>query len=130
MTGTCQFSDGGGWQEEAGYSRAVRRGNIIVVSGTTAHGPDGTVLHRGDTGAQARLCLHRIDRAVTALGGSLADVVRTGVYLAPGASWEQAAQAHREVFAAIRPANTMLYVADLIGDGFLVEIEAYAVVQP
>lgn len=130
MTGTRQFSDGGGWEEQAGYSRAVRRGDLIVVSGTTAHGPDGTVLHPGDTGAQARLCLQRIERAVTALGGSLEDVVRTGVYLAPGASWNEAAQAHREVFAAVRPANTMLYVADLIGDGFLVEIEAYAVVQP
>ena len=130
MTGTRQFSDGGGFQDEAGYSRAVRRGDIIVVSGTTAHGPDGTALHRGDTGAQARLCLQRIARAITALGGSLEDVVRTGVYLAPGASWDQAAAAHREVFAAIRPANTMLYVAGLIGDGFLVEIEAYAVVQP
>jgi enamine deaminase RidA (YjgF/YER057c/UK114 family) len=130
MTGTRQFSDGGGWEEAAGYSRAVRRGNIIAVSGTTAHGPDGTPLHRGDTGAQARVCLQRIDRAVTALGGSLADVVRTRVYLAPGASWNQAAEAHREVFAGIRPANTMLYVAELIGDGFLVEIDATAVVQP
>lgn len=130
MTSARQFSDGGGWEAEAGYSRAVRRGNIIMVSGTTAHGPDGTVLHAGDTGAQASLCLQRIARAITALGGSLEDVVRTGVYLAPGASWDQAAAAHREVFDAIRPANTMLYVAGLIGDGFLVEIEAYAVVQP
>jgi enamine deaminase RidA (YjgF/YER057c/UK114 family) len=129
MTGTRQFSDGGGWEETAGYSRAVRRGNIIAVSGTTAHGPDGTALHRGDTGAQARVCLQRIDRAVTALGGSLATLVRTRVYLAPGASWNQAAEAHGEVFAGIRPANTMLYVAELIGDGFLVEIEATAVVQ-
>jgi len=130
MTGTRQFSDDSGFQDVAGYSRAVRRGNIIMVSGTTAHGPDGTVLHPGDTGAQARVCLQRIERAICALGGALEDVIRTCVYLAPGASWEQAAEAHREAFAAIRPANTTLYVADLIGDGFLVEIEAYAVVQP
>ena len=123
-----RFTDDAGWQDAAGYSRAVRRGNIIVVSGTTAHGPDGAALHRGDTGAQARLCLSRIERALTALGGGIADVVRTGIYLAPGASWEAAAQAHHDVFAAVRPASTMLYVAELIGDGFLVEIEAQAVV--
>jgi len=124
---TRRFTDDAGWQDAAGYSRAVRRGNLIAVSGTTAHGPDGAALHPGDTGAQARECLARIERALAALGGTLADVVRTGVYLAPGASWEQAAQAHHDVFADIRPASTMLHVAELIGDGFLVEIEAQAV---
>jgi enamine deaminase RidA (YjgF/YER057c/UK114 family) len=126
MTGTRRFTDGG--EAEAGYSRAVRRGNIVMVSGTTATGPDGAALHPGDTGAQARLCLNRIGQALTALGARWDDVVRTVVYLAPGASWEQAAYAHRDVLGAVRPANTMLYVAGLIGDGFLVEIEAQAVV--
>jgi enamine deaminase RidA (YjgF/YER057c/UK114 family) len=126
MTGTRRFTDGG--EAEAGYSRAVRRGNVVMVSGTTATGPDGAALHPGDTGAQARLCLNRIGQALTALGARWDDVVRTVVYLAPGASWEQAAHAHRDVLGAVRPANTMLYVADLIGDGFLVEIEAQAVV--
>jgi enamine deaminase RidA (YjgF/YER057c/UK114 family) len=126
MTGTRRFTDGG--EAEAGYSRAVRRGNVVMVSGTTATGPDGAALHPGDTGAQARLCLDRIGQALTALGARWDDVVRTVVYLAPGASWEQAAHAHRDVLGAVRPANTMLYVADLIGDGFLVEIEAQAVV--
>jgi enamine deaminase RidA (YjgF/YER057c/UK114 family) len=126
MTGTRRFTDGG--EAEAGYSRAVRRGNVVMVSGTTATGPDGAALHPGDTGAQARLCLNRIGQALTALGARWDDVVRTVVYLAPGASWEQAAYAHRDVLGAVRPANTMLYVADLIGDGFLVEIEAQAVV--
>jgi enamine deaminase RidA (YjgF/YER057c/UK114 family) len=127
---TRRFTGGGGPQDQAGYSRAVRRENVITVSGTTATGPDGTALYPGDTGAQARVCLQRIEQALTALGGGLADVVRTVVYLAPGASWEQAAQAHRDVLGAVRPANTMLYVAALIGDGFLVEIEALAVVAP
>jgi enamine deaminase RidA (YjgF/YER057c/UK114 family) len=125
---TQRFIDDAGWQDAAGYSRAVRRGNIIMVSGTTAHGPGGTALHLGDTGAQARACLARIEHALTALGGRLTDVVRTGIYLAPGASWEEAARAHHDVFAGIQPASTMLYVAGLIGDGFLVEIEAQAVV--
>ena len=129
MTGTRRLTDDVRWQEEAGYSRAVRRGNVVVVSGTTATGPDGAALHPGDTGAQARLCLDRIEQALTALGASWSDVVRTVVYLAPGASWEQAAHAHRDVLGAVRPANTMVYVAGLIGDGFLVEIEAQAVVE-
>ena len=128
MTQTRRFTDDGGWQDEAGYSRAVRRGNVIMVSGTTATGPDGAALHAGDTGAQARLCLRRIEAALTALGASLDDVVQTVVYLAPGASWEQAARAHLEVLGGVRPASTMLYVAGLIGDGFLVEIQAQAVV--
>jgi len=127
---TRRFTGGGGPQDQAGYSRAVRRENVITVSGTTATDPDGAALHPGDTGAQARVCLQRIEQALTALGGGLDDVVRTVVYLAPGASWEQAAQAHRDVLGAVRPANTMLYVAALIGDGFLVEIEALAVVAP
>jgi enamine deaminase RidA (YjgF/YER057c/UK114 family) len=127
---TRRFSDAFGWQDQAGYSRAVRRGNIITVSGTTATGPDGAALHRGDTGAQARVCLSRIEQALTALGAGLDDVVRTVVYLAPGASWQEAAQAHGDVLGAVRPANTMLHVAGLIGDGFLVEIEAQAVVPP
>jgi enamine deaminase RidA (YjgF/YER057c/UK114 family) len=125
---TRRFTGGGGPQDQAGYSRAVRRENVITVSGTTATGPDGAALHPGDTGAQARVCLQRIEQALTGLGGGLDDVVRTVVYLAPGASWEQAAHAHRDVLGAVRPANTMLYVAGLIGDGFLVEIEAQAVV--
>jgi enamine deaminase RidA (YjgF/YER057c/UK114 family) len=128
MTQTRRFTDGGGWQDQAGYSRAVRRGNVIAVSGTTATGPDGAAQYPGDTGAQARLCLRRIEDALTALGASLDDVVQTVVYLAPGASWEQAAAAHREVLGGVRPASTMLYVASLIGDGFLVEIQAQAVV--
>jgi enamine deaminase RidA (YjgF/YER057c/UK114 family) len=128
MTQLQRFTDAAGWQDAAGYSRAVRRGNLIIVSGTTAHGPDGAALHPGDTGAQARACLARIERALTALGGAMSDVVRTGIYLAPGASWEEAARAHHDFFADIRPASTMLYVAELIGTGFLVEIEAQAVV--
>jgi enamine deaminase RidA (YjgF/YER057c/UK114 family) len=127
---TRYFTDDAEWQEQAGYSRAVRRGNIVTVSGTTATGPDGAALHPGDTGAQTRACLARVEEALTALGAELEDVIRTVVYLAPGASWEQAAAAHREVLGAVRPASTMLYVGGLIGDGFLVEIEAQAVVDP
>jgi enamine deaminase RidA (YjgF/YER057c/UK114 family) len=127
VTGTRRYTDSSGWQEQAGYSRAVRRGAVITVSGTTAAGPDGTALCPGDTLGQARICLTRVLDALAGLGGQPRDVIRTGVYLAPGASWEQAAQAHREALGTVAPANTTLYVAGLIGDGFLVEIEALAV---
>jgi enamine deaminase RidA (YjgF/YER057c/UK114 family) len=102
VTGTRRYTDSSGWQQQAGYSRAVRRGPVITVSGTTAAGPDGTALCPGDTLGQARLCLQRVLAAL-------------------------AAQAHREVLGAVAPANTMLYVAGLIGDGFCVEVEAMAV---
>jgi enamine deaminase RidA (YjgF/YER057c/UK114 family) len=128
VTASRRYTDGGAWQEQAGYSRAVRRGAVIAVSGTTATGPDGAALCPGDTLGQARICLTRVLEAVAALGGEPAHVIRTVVYLAPGADWEQAARAHRDALGAVAPANTMLYVAGLIGDGFCVEVEAMAVV--
>jgi enamine deaminase RidA (YjgF/YER057c/UK114 family) len=128
VTGTRRYTDSSGWQEQAGYSRAVRRGQVITVSGTTAAGPDGAALCPDDTLGQTRICLQRVLAALAALGGQPADVVRTAVYLAPGANWEEAAQAHREALGEVAPANTMLYVAQLIGDGFCVEVEAMAVV--
>jgi enamine deaminase RidA (YjgF/YER057c/UK114 family) len=128
VTGTRRYTDSTGWQEQAGYSRAVRRGAVITVSGTTASGPGGTALCPGDTLGQARVCLQRVLAAVAALGGQPDDVVRTVVYLAPGASWEEAAQAHREALGQVAPASTMLHVTQLIGDGFCVEVEAMAVV--
>jgi len=118
-----RYCDGTGWEDEAGYSRAVRRGRWIAVSGTTANGPNGTVLFPGDTYAQVRAALQRALDAVTALGGTMRDVVRTRVYLAPGADWRAAARAHREVLGQVGPANTMLYVGGMIGDGFLAEVE-------
>ena len=102
---------------------------MITVSGTTATGPGGAALCPGDTLGQARICLERVLGAVAALGGQPGDVVRTVVYLAPGASWEDAARAHREALGDVAPANTMLYVAGLIGEGFEVEVEAMAVTQ-
>jgi enamine deaminase RidA (YjgF/YER057c/UK114 family) len=128
VTGTRRYTDSSGWQEQAGYSRAVRRGQVITVSGTTATGPDGAALCPGDTLGQARICLQRVLAAVAALGGQPDDVVRTVVYLAPDANWEEAAQAHREALGQVAPASTMLHVAHLIGDGFCVEVDAMAVV--
>ncbi|HTW99470.1 MAG TPA: Rid family hydrolase [Acidimicrobiales bacterium] len=119
---TERFSDGGPHEPIAGYSRAVRRGGRIMVSGTTARGEAA----EGDTYTQARDCLERVLAAVLALGGRREDVLRTRVYLAPAADWALASRAHAELLGDVAPANTMLSVAGLIGDGLLVEIEADA----
>jgi enamine deaminase RidA (YjgF/YER057c/UK114 family) len=118
-----RYADEAVWQDAAGYARAARRGTRIAVSGTTSSDPDGAVVHPGDSYGQTAEAISRGLRGVQALGGTAADVLRTRVYLAPGAAWEEAARAHRDAFDAVRPANTMLYVAGLIGEGLLVEVE-------
>ncbi|WP_156046050.1 DUF885 family protein [Herbidospora cretacea] len=110
-----RFRDGSGWEEQAGYSRAAREGDLIAVSGTTADGPDAY--------AQTLEALRRGVAAVEALGGSRTTVFRTRLLLTPGADWEQAARAHAEVFGDVAPANSTYVVGALIGDGFLVEVE-------
>ncbi len=114
------------WQDLAGYVRAVRAGDRIEVSGTTASAADGTPVHPGDVHGQTLDALRRSVEAVNALGGRVSDVVRTRVLLAPGCEWREAARAHREVFAENPPANTTLFVAGLVGDGLLVEVEVSA----
>ena len=122
--------DGGGWEESAGYSRAARAGCCVAVSGTTDAGPDGGVAHPGDTHAQTVACLTRALAAAAQLGAGPADVLRTRVLLAPGADWTAAARAHAEVLGDVAPANTMLFVGGLIGEGFLVEVELDACTGP
>lgn len=114
------------WEALAGYSRAVRVGDRILVSGTTATGPDG-IVGAGDPAAQARFILDKIETAIRELGGSLRDVVRTRVYVSDLAHWEPVARVHGERFGAIRPANTLVQ-ARLVGEGYLVEIEAEAII--
>ena len=120
-----RFSDGSPFEPVAGYSRAARRGTRIAVSGTTARG----TAEAGDTYEQALDCLKRVIAAVAALGGHREDIVRTRVYLAPGADWRQASQAHLEALGDVAPANTMLSVASLVGEGLLVEVEADAEIE-
>jgi enamine deaminase RidA (YjgF/YER057c/UK114 family) len=114
------------WEEIAGYARAVRVGDRIWVAGTTATGPDGLV-GAGDPEAQARFILDKIEAAIRQLGGSLRDVVRTRVYVSDLAHWEPVARVHGAYFGSIRPVNTLVQ-AGLVGEGYLVEIEAEAVV--
>ena len=123
-----RISSGTPWEEIAGYSRAVRVGNVVHVSGTTASDEQGRIVAPGDAGAQAQYILQKVERALTEAGASLADVVRTRVYVTDYAHWEAAARVHGEWFAAVRPANTLVVVRSLVPDSALVEIEAEAIV--
>ncbi|HUF72054.1 MAG TPA: RidA family protein [Gammaproteobacteria bacterium] len=122
------FASGSRWEPVIGYSRAVRAGCHIFVSGTTATDTEGRVLAPGDAGAQAEECLRRIEAVLLEAGSSLADVVRTRIYVADIDAWEAVGEVHRKVFGEIRPAATMVEISRFIMPGILVEIEVDAVV--
>ncbi len=127
MTNRAQrYSTGTPWEAISGYSRAVRVGDRILVSGTTASGPDGA-LPIPDAAGQTHAILEIIKSAVEALGGSLNDIVRTRIYVKDIAHWQEVARVHGEYFANIRPACALVE-ARLVDDALLVEIEAEAVV--
>ena len=123
-----RVDSGSVWEPLAGYARAVRVGGRIMVSGTTATHGSGRLIGRGDVAVQATYILDKITASIKALGGRLEDVVRTRVYLTDASDWQAVSAVHGAFFGDIRPANTLLQVGALVGDGYRVEIEAEAIV--
>ena len=123
------YSTGTQWEPIVGYSRAVRVGAMVFVSGTTATDAEGRIVGVGDVGVQTRQALRNVEAALHAVGSSLADVVRTRIYVVKIEDWPVVGRAHGDVFRDIRPATSRVEVKQLITPEILVEIEADAIVR-
>lgn len=130
MADRRRISSGTVWEGLVGYSRAVRAGDWIFVSGTTATDADGNLVGGGDPYAQTVAIIEKIGQALREAGATLADVVRTRIYVTNADDWEAVGRAHARFFAEVRPANTLVEVSRLVGTGYLVEIDADALIVP
>ena len=128
MTERQRISSGSVWEERVGFSRALRVGDWVFVSGTTATGADGEVIGAGDPYAQTMAIIEKIERALNEAGATLADVVRTRIYVTNADDWEAIGRAHARFFADVRPANTLVEVSRLVGSNYLLEIDADALI--
>lgn len=121
-------SSGSPFEGVIGFSRAVRKGNAVAVSGTAPIGPDGTTVGVGDAYIQAKRCIEIIAQALQEAGAGLTDVIRTRIFLANAEDWEEVARAHAEAFGNVRPASTFVEVSRFVNPEWLVEIEADAII--
>ena len=127
MTERVKYSSGTKWEPIVGYSRAVRVGNVVHVSGTTATDVNGKVVGIDDPAAQTVQALNNVRRALESVGAKLEDVVRTRIYVTDISQWEQVGKVHGSFFKEIRPANSMVEVSNLVNPQMLVEVEAEAI---
>ena len=123
------YSSGAKWEDIVGYSRAVRVGNIIEVTGTVAVDDDGEVAGNDDPYEQARFVIGKIEKVLQRAGASLKDVVRTRMFVTDISKWEEFGKAHGEFFKEIKPCTSMIEVSALIDPAFLIEIEATAILE-
>ena len=128
MTERKNYSSGAKWEEIVGYSRMVKIGNMIFLSGTVSVDEDGTVIGKNDAYAQTAFIIQKIEKYLIKAGASLKDVVRTRMFVTDISQWEEIGRAHGEYFKDIKPVTTMVEVKGLIGDDYLVEIEVEAIV--
>ena len=120
------YSSGSKWEEIVGYSRAVKVGNVIEVTGTVASGEDGKVVGENDAYAQTKFIYEKIERVLKRAGAEMKDVVRVRMFVTDISRWQEYGKAHSEFFKDIRPCNTMVEIKALIEPGYLIEIEATA----
>lgn len=123
------YASGAPWEALVGYSRAVKVGNIIEVTGTVAVDENGTVVGKNDAYAQTRYVIQKIESVLHRAGANLNDVVRTRMFVTDISRWEEFGKAHGEFFSTIRPCTTMVEISALIAPEYMIEIEATAIVQ-
>ena len=129
MNNRQNITTGTQWETLVGYSRAVKIGNWVAVSGTTAVDENGTLVGAGDAVAQTRYILQKIEKALIACGATMGDVIRTRMYVTDITQWEAVGRVHGEFFGEIKPASTMVEVKGLISPDLLIEIEVDAIIS-
>lgn len=130
MSNRINFSSGSKWEDIVGYSRAVKVGNVIEVTGTVASGDDGNVVGKDDAYAQTKYIYQKIEKVLKQAGAEMKDMVRVRMFVTDISRWQEYGKAHSEFFKDIKPCNTMVEVSALIEPGYLIEIEATAIVTP
>ena len=129
MSRRINFSSGSKWEDIAGYSRAVKIGNVIEVTGTVSSGDDGDVVGKNDAYAQAKYIYQKIEKVLQRAGAEMKDVVRVRMFVTDISRWQEYGKAHSEFFKDIKPCNTMVEVSALIEPDYLIEIEATAILE-